>query len=60
MVSEVSCKRTQVRASSKAVRGGGRKGDLAMISYKFSLLLCTDEAKYHWLKNIAPPINFDC
>ena len=40
-------------------RMGRRKGELATISYKFSLLLCLDKAKYHWLKNEAPSINFD-
>ena len=40
-------------------RMGRRKGELATISYKFSFLLCLDKAKYYWLKNEAPSINFD-
>ena len=46
------------KASSKATRGE-RKGELATISYKFPFLLCPDEAKYYWLKNDVPSINFD-
>ena len=40
-------------------RMGRRTGELATISYKFSLLLRLDKAKYDWLKNEAPSINFD-
>ena len=38
---------------------GRGKGKLATISFKFSFLLRPDEAKYYWLKNDAPPVNFD-
>ena len=38
---------------------GRTEKKLAMVSYKFSFLLCPDEAKYHWLKNDALSINFD-
>ena len=38
---------------------GLRKGKLSIISYKLSFLLRPDEAKYCWLKNDAPSINFD-
>ena len=46
-------------ASELRSRGERRKGELVTISYKFSFLLHPDEAKYHWLKKDAPPINFD-
>ena len=58
MASEGS--RDQGRASERRSRGEGWEGELATISYKFSFLLRPDEAKYHWLKNDAPPINFNC
>ena len=32
-------------------RGHGMKGELAMISHKFSFVLRPDKGKYHWLKN---------
>ena len=40
-------------------RKGRRKGELAMISYKFSSLLRPGEGKYHCLKNDALPISFN-
>jgi len=46
-------------ASKRQSCMGWRKGELATISFKFSFLLCPDEAKYYRLKNDAPPINFD-
>ena len=42
---------SQKCASERPSREGQRKGELATISRKISFVLCSDEGKYHWLKN---------
>ena len=39
------------RVSEQQSCEGLRKGELATISHKISVVLHSDEGKYHWLKN---------
>ena len=47
------------RASERRSREGQRKGELAIILYKFTFVLRPDEGKYHWLKNDVPETKVD-